>query len=148
MARKTIAQTLEEQRVLIFNSSKPEIAPLLADMGADPAYIKTGEQLYNAVISLSETQKKEQQEESLAYDNFHALKSECQTEARKIFRLVKMASRADKDLQNRLKLFTPKENAIEEWIKQTIEFYNLILNETAFLATLSRFKITGYSGAC
>lgn len=142
MARKTTAQILEEQRVLIFNSSKPEVEPFLANMGADETFIKTGEDLYNSVITLSENQEKEQQEQNLAYDQYHELKDECKTKARKNFRLIKMASRADKNLQNRLKIYTPKESGIEEWIKQTLEFNNLVLNETSFLASLARFKIT------
>ena len=86
MARKTIAQILEEQRVLIFNSSKPEVEPFLANMGADETFIKTGEDLYNSVITLSENQEKEQQEQNLAYDQYHELKDECKTKARKNFR--------------------------------------------------------------
>lgn len=142
MARKTIAQTLEEQRVLIFNSSKPEIAPLLAAMGINEDYLKNGEKLYNTVIDLSESQKREQQAESLAYDTFHELKEDCKTTSSKNYKIIKMASRNDKDLQNRLKIFAPKETAIDEWIKKTIEFYNLVLNETAFLAVIARFGIT------
>jgi len=50
MGRKTIAKTLEEQRVLIFNSSKPEIAPLLAKMGIDNPHLIIGETLYNIIL--------------------------------------------------------------------------------------------------
>jgi hypothetical protein len=145
MSRKTIAQTLEDQRVLIFNSSKPEIAPLLKGLGADAAYLKKGEALYNMVIALSKKQKKEQQEESLAYDNFYELKGECKDVARRNFRLIKLGSRADGDLQNRLKIFTPKANGIEEWIMQTKEIYNGVLNEQTFLAALAKYKITAAS---
>lgn len=53
-----------------------------------------------------------------------------------------MASRADSDLQNRIKINIPKERKIEAWIKQTLEFYNLILNESSFLALIARFGIT------
>lgn len=52
-----------------------------------------------------------------------------------------MASRADKNLQKRLKIYNSKESGIEEWIKQTLKFDNLVLNETAFLASLSRFTV-------
>ncbi|MBI9067515.1 MAG: hypothetical protein JEZ09_09510 [Salinivirgaceae bacterium] len=142
MARKTIAQTLEEQRVLIFNSSKPEIAPLLLAMGIDADYLKLGENIYNTVVNLSATQKKEQQEESLAFDTYQELKGDCKATASKNYKIIKMASRNDKDLQNRLKIYAPKETAIDEWIKQTIELYNLALNELAFLAIIARFGIT------
>lgn len=145
MSRKTIAQTLEEQRVLIFNSSKPEIAPLLEGLSADATYLKKGKALYDIVITLSEKQKKEQQEESLAYDNFHELKTECKAVAKRNFRLIKLGSRTDGDLQNRLKIFTPKANGIEEWIMQTKEIYNGVLNEPAFLAALAKYKITAAS---
>ena len=142
MARKTIAQILEEQRVLIFNSSKPEIAPLLEGMGTDAANLKKGITIYNTVITLSEKQKKERQEESLAYDNFYELKGECKAVAKRNFRLIKLGSRADGDLQNRLKIFTPKAKGIEEWIMQVSDIYNGVLNEPAFLAALAKYKIT------
>lgn len=58
MARKTIAETLEQQRVLIFNSRKPEIATKLETFGIDTVYIDNGENLYNEVIQLSDDQKK------------------------------------------------------------------------------------------
>lgn len=142
MPRKTIAQTLEEQRVLIFNSSKPEIAPLLAGMGVDAAHLMIGEELYNSVIALSKKQKKEYQEESLAYDNYHELKGECKAVFKRNFRFIKLGSRADGDLQNRLKLFTPRAKGIEEWIMQTNDIYNGVLNEPIFLAALLKYKIT------
>ena len=127
MARKTIAQILEEQRVLIFNSSKPEIATLLEGLSADAAHLKKGKALYGTVITLSEKQKTEQQEENLAYDNYHELKSECKAVAKRNFRLIKLGSRADGDLQNRLKIFTPKAKGIEEWIMQVSDIYNGVL---------------------
>lgn len=145
MGRKTIAQAMEEKRVLIFNSSKPEVASLLGSMGVDEPYLKTGQNIYNSVVKLSEEQKKEKQEESLAYDKYFELKQDCESLSRRIFKLVKMASRSDLDLQNRLRLFVPKAYAIEEWIKQTLEFYNNILNETAFLAIIARFGINAKS---
>ena len=142
MPRKTIAQTLEQQRVLIFNSRKPEIAPLLETLGVNSAYLDNGEALYNDVIQLSENQKKEQQEESLAYDNFYETKGDCEEKYKRNRKIIKMASRSDKNLQNRIKMYVPKERAIEEWLKQTIEFYNLVLNESDFLNSLSKFGIT------
>lgn len=142
MARKTIAETLEQQRVLIFNSRKPEIAPLLEAFGVDNAYLNKGEALYNEVIQLSENQKKEQQEESLAFDTFYETKSDCELKYKRTRKIVKMASRSDKNLQDRLKIYAPKERAIEEWLKQTIEFYNLVFNESDFLNSLSKFGIT------
>ena len=77
MNKKSIAKTLQKQRELIFNSSKPEIASKLAQMGIDSAHLNNGETLYNGVIDLSETQKREKQEGSLAYDIFYDAKSKC-----------------------------------------------------------------------
>ena len=142
MARKTIAQTLEQQRVLIFNSSKPEVASLLESFGIDSKYLQKGEILYNEVIQLSETQKKEQQEESLAFDNFYESKTECEVNHKRNRKIIKMVSRSDRNLQNRIKLYVPKEYAIEEWFKQVLEFYNLVLNESELLNVLSKFGVT------
>jgi hypothetical protein len=145
MSRKTMAQILEKQRVLIFNSSKPQIAPLIADLGADAAHLKKGEALYNNVLSLSKIQKKEQQEGSLAYDNYYEQRTSCKSVAKRNFRLIKLGSRADRALQNRLKLFTPKARGIEEWIMQITDIYGGVLNEPTFLAALAKYKITAAS---
>jgi hypothetical protein len=142
MARKTIAETLENYRVLIFNSRKPEITPLIETLGVDSAYLDSGEILYNEVLRLSEKQKKEQQEESLAYDKFYELKGVCAATNKRNRKLIKMASRSDKDLQNRIKINVPTERRIEEWIQQTLQFNNLILNESDFLNSISKFGIT------
>ncbi|MBI9067753.1 MAG: hypothetical protein JEZ09_10710 [Salinivirgaceae bacterium] len=142
MVTKKIAQTLKEQRVLIFNSSKPEIAPLLAQMGIDEAHLKSGEELYNKVIALSDQQKKEDQEASLAFDNSFEAKSNCVIRCDHNRSIIKMASRKNPDLQQRIKMFIPKERNIEEWINQTLNFYNLVLNEASFLASISKFGIT------
>lgn len=142
MTKKSIAETLEKQRVLIFNSRKPEIAPLLETLGVDSAYLDNRETLYNEVINLLENQKKEQQEESLAYDNFYEAKSDCEEKYKRNRKIIKMASRSDKNLQDRIKIYVRRERNIEEWLKQTIEFYNLVLNESDFLNSFSRFGIT------
>ena len=65
MSRKTIAQTLEEQRVLIFNSSKPEIAPLLEGLSADAAHLKKGKALYGTVISFQKNKKRNSRKKTL-----------------------------------------------------------------------------------
>jgi len=145
MGRKTLSDTLEEQRELIFNSSKSEIAPLLSQMGIDSAYLTSGEALYNKVINLFETQKKENQEERLAYDIFYEAKNSCELEARRNYKLIRMASRNDVDLQNRIKVNQPKSGRIEDWIIQTIEFYNLVLNEQDLLKIISKYRITKQS---
>lgn len=142
MARLTLAQRLEEHRVLIFNSSKPEVTPFLAQLGVDSAYLATGETLYNEVMNLFQNQTIEKQEERLAYDNYDQLKVDCKYVAKKNFKLIRLASRADSDLQNRLKIYVPRETTIEEWIKQTLEFYELVLIESEFLASISRLGIT------
>jgi hypothetical protein len=142
MARKSIAETLEKHRVLIFNSRKPEITPLLVPMGVDSAYLDNGEAIYNEVIQLGVNQKKEQQEESLAYDTFYETKTDCVANYNRTRKMVKMASRSDKNLQNRIKIYYPRERRIEDWILQAIEFYNLVFNEADFLTSLAKFGIT------
>jgi len=57
-------------------------------------------------------------------------------------KIIKMASRADKNLQDRLKVYARRERNIEEWIQQSIEFYNLVLNEPEFLTSIAKYGIT------
>lgn len=111
-------------------------------MGIDKAYIKQGEALYNETTQLVDQQKKEYQEQNLAYDKFYVEKDNASDSFKRTFKLIKVLSRKDQDLQNRLKLNTGKPAAIEQWIESAMDFYNRLQNETSFLATIARFKIT------
>jgi len=142
MRPTTLADKLESYRLLIFNSKDAEIQPLLKAVGVDNAYITQGTNLYNQAMALMDKQKKEYQEQSLAYDNFYVAKDEADDNYSRTYKLVKVMSRNNKDLQNRLKFQNGKSAVIEGWIEQGIDFYNLLQNETEFLATLAKFKIT------
>ncbi|NJM14975.1 MAG: hypothetical protein HC896_05975 [Bacteroidales bacterium] len=142
MARKTIAEMLQGQRTLIFNSSKPEIAPKLAAMGIDTQFLSSGEELYHQVTSLNSSQDMEEQEARRAYDIFHEELESGKADAKNMRELVKMASRKDKGLQNRLKLYQGEEHAIEEWLAQASGFYSRLLNEPEFLSSINKFGIT------
>jgi len=142
MARKTFAELLEQRRVLIFNSSKPEIATLLQSYGIDSTHLENGVNLYNSVITATENQRREQQEEGLAYDNLYVSKDDFATRYKKTFKIAKMASRTDANLQDRLKVNAPVERAIESWILQAIDFYNRLNNEPDFITVLNKYGIT------
>lgn len=142
MRPTTLADKLESYRLLIFNSKDAEVATLLKAIGVDNAYITQGIALYTQTMDLVDNQKKEYQEQSLAYDNFYVAKDEADDDYARTNKLVNVLSRNDKDLQNRLKLGNGKSTAIEGWIEQGIDFYNLLQNENGFLATLAKFKLT------
>ena len=142
MPKISITRKLESHRLLIFNSSDPQIATLLDAMGIDSAYLKQGEALYNETTQLVDQQKKEYQEQSLSYDKFYVEKDNASDTFKRTFKLIKVLARKDQDLQNRLNLNVGKPSAIEEWIASAIDFYNLLNNETAFLATIAKFKVT------
>ncbi len=142
MATNTLANKLESYRLLIFNSRDARIAPLLDAIGVNSSYIEQGEALYNETMQLVDQQKKEYQEQSLAYDTFYVEKDEAEINHHRTLKLVKVLARNDKDLQDRLKLHAGKVYAIEAWIDSTVDFYNSLLNETDFLAILAKFKLT------
>ncbi|MEO1253356.1 MAG: hypothetical protein AAFY41_00540 [Bacteroidota bacterium] len=142
MPRQTLTQKLESARLLIFNSKDAEVAPLLDAMGIDTAYIDAGEALYNETMQLVDTQKKEYQEQSLAYDKFYLEKDDAEANFNRTLKLVKVLSRNDKDLQNRLGLQSGAVYAIESWIESSVDFYNRLLNEPDFVAKLGNFKVT------
>ena len=75
-------------------------------------------------MNLVNHQKKEYQEQSLAYDKFYVEKDVAETNYNRTLKLVKVLSRSDKDLQNRLGLQNGKAYAIEEWIEGAVDFYN------------------------
>lgn len=142
MARKTLTEKLESARLLIFNSKDPEVAPLLDTMGIDTAYIDQGEALYNETTQMVDNQKKEYQEQNLAYDKFYLEKDDAEADFSRTLKLVKVLSRKDKDLQNRLGLHNGKAYGIKEWIENSADFYNRLLNESDFVAKLGNFKVT------
>lgn len=142
MARKTLTEKLESARILIFNSKDAEVAPLLETMGIDKAHIERGEVLYRETAQLVDIQKKEYQDQNLAYDTFFVEKDEIEADFNRTLKLVKVLSRKDKDLQDRLGLRGDRVYAIEEWIESAIDFYNRLLNEPDFITKLERFKVT------
>lgn len=142
MAKKTLADKLESHRLLIFNSGDEQVAPILEAMGIDSDYRTNGETLYNETMALVDQQKKEYQDQSLAYDSFYVEKDEAEVNANRTIKLVRVLTRKDKDVQNRLQLQNLKPYAIEDWIENTVGFYDSLLREADLLATLDRFNIT------
>ena len=142
MASKTLTNKLESIRLLIFNSKDAQVAPLLETMGIDTAYIDKGEALYNEATRLVDNQKKEYQEQDLAYDKFYLEKDDVEAGFNRTLKLVKVLSRNDTDLQNRLGLENGRVRAIESWIENSIDFYNRLLNEPGLVAKLESFKVT------
>jgi hypothetical protein len=142
MARETMAKKMAKQRLLIFNSQDPEIFPYLNSMGIDNDHIENGKQLFNNVTELEQNQKKEYQAQDLAYDNYQGAKENCENFYKKTLKIVKMASRADSNLQDRIKIKIARERSIEAWIRQAVEFYNLLLNETSFLENIAKYGLT------
>lgn len=142
MPKNSITEKLQASRVLIFNSKDAEVATLLDAIGIDTAYIDAGEALYTETMQLQEDRKEEQQEQSLAFDKFYLAKDEAEKIFRRRYKLVTVLSRNDANLQNRLGLDRRMPDQIEKWINQAIDLYNAILNESDFLTTLGRFKVT------
>ena len=139
---KTLTDKLEAARLLIYNSKDKVIAPLLDTMGIDNDYLKTGETLYTETMELMNTQKKEYQEQSQAYDKFYVEKDEAEASYKRTLKLVRALSRNNDDLQNRLGLQSAKAYAVATWIEGSLDFYNRLLNEAEFLARLKKFKVT------
>ena len=142
MVRKTLTDELESSRVLIFNSRGAEAAPLLNEMGIDAAYLDAGEALYKEAAALVTQQKKEYQEQNQAYDKLYIEKDDAEKNYKRTLKPVRVLSRNDKDLQNRLGFQSGKTIAITQWIEAAIHFYNRLLNESAFLTKLAKFKVS------
>ncbi len=111
-------------------------------MGIDDDYLSIGEGLYNETMTLVEQQKKEYQEQHLAYDKLYVEKDKAANDYTRTLKLVKVLSRSDEDLQNRLGLQSGKVHAIDQWIENAVNFYNRLLNEPEFLTKLNKFKVT------
>ena len=143
MKPQTFAQKLENWRILIYNSSNPEIAPYLIGIGIDEAYLEVGKNLFTELVDLSTNQKKEYQEQSLAYDLYFENKENCEKTYKRNLNIVKVLSRSDKDLQSRLLLADSLvHRRATDWIISSISFYDRLAVETDFMEKLKITKIT------
>ena len=102
MASASLTKKLQAARLLVYNSKDPSVAPLLATMGIHDTYINRGIKLYEDAMTLVEDQKKEYQEQNMAYDNFYTEKDGAEEKYNRTLKIVKVLCRKDPDLQNRL----------------------------------------------
>lgn len=87
-------------------------------------------------------QKKEYQEERVAFDRFYTEKDEVENRFSETRTLVKALSKKDKNLQSRLKFTYLGSLSMEDWIRTGIDFYNSLLREPEFLTVLANFNVT------
>nr|WP_320118770.1 hypothetical protein [uncultured Marinifilum sp.] len=143
MKSKAFSQKLENCRVLIYNSSNADILPYLTEIGVNEEYLTRGKTMYQEVAELSVNQRKEYQEQSLAYDDYFESKELCGTAYKRILSIVKLMARDDENLQNRLSLGNRSEyQRVTDWISNSYQFYDALLAETDFLTKLETTKIT------
>lgn len=142
MKNNSLAGKMEKHRVLITNSRNEEVAPYLLNIGIDTIYLDAGDTLLADTDALIAAQKKEYQEKDQAYDDLQAASSVSVQTAKDQIETIKILSRNDEGLQDRLGINDPRKRRIEDWILQTIQFYDLLQNETAFLEKLTRFSLT------
>ena len=69
-------------------------------------------------------------------------KDDAEKNYKRTLKLVRVLSRNDKGLQNRLGFQSGKTMAITQWIEEAIDFHNRLFNESAFLTKLAKFKVS------
>ena len=143
MKSKAFSQKLEACRVLIYNSSNPEIEPYLGGVGIGAEYLTTGKGLYQEVVDLIKVQSIEYQEQSLAYDIYFENRKNCEKTYKRTLNIVTVMARNDKDLQNRLTLGDRfMYRRVTDWISSVNQFYDALLSETDFMTKLAINMIT------
>lgn len=142
MKNKSISNKFAAYRRLITNARNPEVLALLKTIGVDEPYLNEGDRKYADAVLFQEYKQKEYQEQDLAYDEYFSVRDAVRITFNKTLKLVKLVTRNDKDLQDRLKLKTGRALAIEEWIDQGISLYIAIEQEADLMAKLARFKKT------
>lgn len=118
---------------------------MLIPYGFNEEEVNAGKLLYDETEVLFEKQKKEYQEQEHAYDNYTVSKDAAEKMFNKTLKLVKLDSRKDPDLQDRLKLTTGIAKAIEKWIDSATALYTRLENEPEFVAKLAKRGITPQS---
>lgn len=141
--RMTESDTIEKYRVSFENAvNQPQISSLMAEFGYDEAEIKKGKTLLDATVSSYTEIDKERDEESEAYINFDALRTQLEDVYLKHRKIAKVVFRNDMVVLNNLELTGTVPAAYSSWLKMVKQFYEGIAKDQQLQKGLNRLKVT------
>ncbi|CAM1346831.1 hypothetical protein [Tenacibaculum insulae] len=143
--RRTLseAETLEQYRVSLENVEKqPEIASIMAEFGYDETLLTEGKTLLTKTRESFDYNKKEDDETSVAYNNFTNLKENVS----KVYSLHrkkgKVVFRKDETTLKNLGLKGSLPSSYIKWLETVKKFYSVAIGNSEIETKLARLKVT------
>lgn len=144
MAKNTSeAQTLEQYRVAFENTaSQPQISTTMADYGYDSATMAIGKALYDETRQAYDSNKKETDESTAAYNVFDTKRKELADIYSSHRKKAKVVFRSNSVTADKLEITGTLPQAYIKWLETVKKFYTLALADSDIQIKLSRLKIT------
>lgn len=139
----TEAEALEQYRVSLENVEKqPEIATIMAEFGYDETLLTEGKTLLTKTRESFDYNKKEDDETSVAYNNFTNLKENVS----KVYSLHrkkgKVVFRKDETTLKNLGLKGSLPTSYIKWLETVKKFYSVAIGNSEIETKLARLKVT------
>ena len=141
--RITEVATLERYRVALENvKSQSEIAKIMTEFGYDSTVIAQGKELFTATRQAYDLNVKEDDETSLAYNNFTGKRNLLEDTYSLHRKKAKVVFRKDLEIMKRLSVNGSITRAYVRWLETVKKFYSEILTDTDLQTKLSRLKVS------
>ncbi len=138
-----IDQFLLSSQVMIENSlSDNGIKTALADFGYTEEKLNAGKQLYDEAAALQNAQKKEYGDQVAATAELNEIWETAHQQYIRTLKIARVAFNDNIKADKATMLFGRRKQSLSGWLEQAQAFYKNLLNDTAFLTTLSAFGYT------
>lgn len=137
------AQTLEQYRVAFENTaSQDQISTTMAEYGYDSATMATGKALFDETRLAFDSNKKETDESTAAYNVFDSKKKELADLYSSHRKKAKVVFRNDSVTADKLEISGTLPQAYIKWIETVKKFYATAIADSDIQTKLNRLKIT------
>lgn len=137
------AQTLEQYRVTFENTaSQPQVSTTMAEYGYDSATMALGKALYDQTRQAFDSNKKETDESTAAYNVFDNKRKELADVYSSHRKKAKVVFRNDSVTADKLEITGTLPQAYIKWLETVKKFYSLSLADRDIQNKLSRLKVT------
>jgi len=141
---KSELETLEQSRVALENlDAQPEISAVMSDLGFGPEERTIGNEIYQAARTAYNANQIEDDETSVAYNEYVALKDQLDSIYSTHRKKAKVIFRNDHTTADRLGITGSIPQAYLKWLDKVRKFYSVCLADEAIQTKLMRLKVSG-----
>lgn len=142
VSKNKVDAFLEASRIMIINTSDPEIKPELENYGYDEARLQALRTLYEEVAALQAAQKKEYSEQFAATAELNSLWDEANEMYISTLRIARIAFKNNPKHGYSLLLYGDRKQSITGWLEQVRIFYTNLLEHPELMEPMTRFGYT------